>query len=296
MPSSVGSGSTDRNSPEAGPRGFTAINITPPHSRGMHTQRVHKDKTNGPPESSATSPDVSPRQSTAGAGRQGNYYITDASTGSHKRRRSMSPGQDLSPPRYDYYPPKRVDHQSHQSQQQHQQMAGRALHALDTSNEYYANPAPAGSASTPFIYERPYQHGGSQAQMSPDGAEEQFSRESTNGFDSKMEDGPEKRELKQRKRMFANRVKTGCKTCRSRKKKCDEGRPVCKFSYALALPQFRSCCFVLYRVHFCFFGMKNTGPVSFAVNLCLLVQQFIPSLLIHKSCPISLSNQSLFSH
>jgi hypothetical protein len=35
-------------------------------------------------------------------------------------------------------------------------------------------------------------------------------------------------DLKKRKRNFSNRTKTGCMTCRKRKKKCDEGRPDCK--------------------------------------------------------------------
>jgi acetyltransferase-like isoleucine patch superfamily enzyme len=34
-------------------------------------------------------------------------------------------------------------------------------------------------------------------------------------------------ELKKRKRQFANRTKTGCGTCRRRKKKCDEAKPEC---------------------------------------------------------------------
>lgn len=33
-----------------------------------------------------------------------------------------------------------------------------------------------------------------------------------------------------RKRVFSNRTKTGCMTCRKRKKKCDEGHPYCKYS------------------------------------------------------------------
>jgi hypothetical protein len=28
---------------------------------------------------------------------------------------------------------------------------------------------------------------------------------------------------------FTNRTKTGCATCRRRKKKCDEGKPTCKY-------------------------------------------------------------------
>jgi hypothetical protein len=34
-----------------------------------------------------------------------------------------------------------------------------------------------------------------------------------------------------RKRVFSNRTKTGCLTCRRRKKKCDEGQPQCKSSH-----------------------------------------------------------------
>lgn len=35
---------------------------------------------------------------------------------------------------------------------------------------------------------------------------------------------------KKRKRNFSNRTKTGCMTCRRRKKKCDENRPECEFT------------------------------------------------------------------
>lgn len=33
-----------------------------------------------------------------------------------------------------------------------------------------------------------------------------------------------------RKRAFTNRTKTGCTTCRRRKKKCDEAKPQCKYT------------------------------------------------------------------
>lgn len=36
---------------------------------------------------------------------------------------------------------------------------------------------------------------------------------------------------KKRKRNFSNRTKTGCLTCRKRKKKCDETKPECKFQW-----------------------------------------------------------------
>ena len=37
-----------------------------------------------------------------------------------------------------------------------------------------------------------------------------------------------------RKRVFSNRTKTGCLTCRRRKKKCDEGQPQCKSTHTRA--------------------------------------------------------------
>ena len=47
----------------------------------------------------------------------------------------------------------------------------------------------------------------------------------------KSRTGPERPPViqidKKRKRVFSNRTKTGCLTCRSRKKKCDENKPAC---------------------------------------------------------------------
>jgi hypothetical protein len=40
---------------------------------------------------------------------------------------------------------------------------------------------------------------------------------------------------KKRKRNFSNRTKTGCMTCRRRKKKCDESRPECKFLLLISM-------------------------------------------------------------
>lgn len=44
---------------------------------------------------------------------------------------------------------------------------------------------------------------------------------------------------KRRKRNFSNRTKTGCLTCRKRKKKCDETKPECKLS--IPLPPLGAC-------------------------------------------------------
>jgi hypothetical protein len=43
--------------------------------------------------------------------------------------------------------------------------------------------------------------------------------------------GQIQQESKKRKRNFSNRTKTGCLTCRKRKKKCDEARPECMQSH-----------------------------------------------------------------
>jgi hypothetical protein len=40
---------------------------------------------------------------------------------------------------------------------------------------------------------------------------------------------------KKRKRNFSNRTKTGCMTCRGRKKKCDETKPECLFTLSSAM-------------------------------------------------------------
>jgi hypothetical protein len=42
-------------------------------------------------------------------------------------------------------------------------------------------------------------------------------------------DGVVQSDPKKRKRNFSNRTKTGCLTCRKRKKKCDEKKPECEF-------------------------------------------------------------------
>lgn len=43
-------------------------------------------------------------------------------------------------------------------------------------------------------------------------------------------DGVVQSDPKKRKRNFSNRTKTGCLTCRRRKKKCDEAKPECELS------------------------------------------------------------------
>lgn len=62
-------------------------------------------------------------------------------------------------------------------------------------------------------------------------------------------------ERKRRKRVFSNRTKTGCMTCRRRKKKCDELHPECKHHMVSIVDDFecrnfapsRSICLLTYR-------------------------------------------------
>lgn len=202
------------------------------------------DKTNGGPESSATSPDVSPRQDTAGAGRYGtssDYYINSHDAAQRKRQRSLSPDRGPpSPRRYNYHPPKKVD------TQQQQQMADKALQALDTTNHQpphsYYSTTPHAQERTGYAYDRPMYHTPNGAHsMSPEArmtdgysrepSEHQYASSANGGDQEKQEDGMEKsngmHSGQKRKRNFSNRTKTGCITCRTRKKKCDEGRPFC---------------------------------------------------------------------
>jgi hypothetical protein len=48
-----------------------------------------------------------------------------------------------------------------------------------------------------------------------------------NGYGNERRDMSAQSDPKKRKRNFSNRTKTGCMTCRRRKKKCDESRPEC---------------------------------------------------------------------
>lgn len=48
------------------------------------------------------------------------------------------------------------------------------------------------------------------------------------GYDNRTLNQAQQDDRKKRKRNFSNRTKTGCMTCRKRKKKCDETRPECE--------------------------------------------------------------------
>lgn len=60
--------------------------------------------------------------------------------------------------------------------------------------------------------------------QSPDGDDNRYSDQYT---PEQRRDGTVQSDPKKRKRNFSNRTKTGCLTCRRRKKKCDETKPQC---------------------------------------------------------------------
>jgi hypothetical protein len=171
----------------------------------------------------------------------------------HKRKRSESssvsprPGNSRA---YDYSPSKRVEPQH---------VADRALRAMGNADQngtgHYTNGHPVdqnGHSWPPHA--RPIQpHGpvnGSRPTTSDAQLAEALQREthsqddqsrnwdtqsSTNGDGSHTpydhdRDSPNTITVvgPKRKRNFSNRTKTGCMTCRRRKKKCDETHPICE--------------------------------------------------------------------
>jgi hypothetical protein len=70
--------------------------------------------------------------------------------------------------------------------------------------------------------QRDYQHG------SPDDDDRSSNHYGGYGTDGRREMSVQS-DPKKRKRNFSNRTKTGCMTCRRRKKKCDETKPECKY-------------------------------------------------------------------
>lgn len=70
---------------------------------------------------------------------------------------------------------------------------------------------------------------------------------------------------KRRKRVFSNRTKTGCMTCRRRKKKCDEQHPECKYETSLPIS---AVGFQFYRVcRFDFLYMHPPAPPIASASL-----------------------------
>ena len=64
---------------------------------------------------------------------------------------------------------------------------------------------------------------------SPDVDDRSGSVYATSPYSERKDTGVIQVDSKKRKRIFSNRTKTGCMTCRRRKKKCDEKKPECMY-------------------------------------------------------------------
>lgn len=152
-----------------------------------------------------------------------------------KRKRAGSLGEaGHSPRRYDYSPPKRAEHQH---------MADRALHVLADPHPHVppAYYSPGGGEGRPNYWGDREHSEGNTAHTTDDGHNDDGSDQhytspppGTTHQTGDSAGSPPSRpggpivQINKRKRNFSNRTKTGCMTCRGRKKKCDEARPVCK--------------------------------------------------------------------
>lgn len=248
---------------EAGPTGFTAVNNSSPTSNGAQTSRrrgQRADKgTASVPSSRETSPRGSERSSRTDTFSDRANQEMSRDGPSHKRKRSDSPLPNGQPRHYDYSPPTKSESQQH--------MANRALNVLDNTKEPPQH-SPYHSVSystTPYQTENPhyayasYRHQYNGQPASPDGRmPEGYQRDANdpsqrppystsppvNGVDHDgqshhTEDDDRTAVIptgQKRKRNFSNRTKTGCMTCRQRKKKCDERKPFCEFYVAETIP------------------------------------------------------------
>ncbi len=179
-----------------------------------------------PADSARSSPRSSPNDDiqTATTHTSASIYPSNDSS-SHKRKRSGDDTRTSSPHRsYDYSPPARTEHPQH--------VADQALHMLGTSNnttqEYHTN----GNGMT---HGRDWDdHYSPEPQSAsthtPNGEEQQRWESHSNGQNYNHDSMAGTNGGRVRKRNFSNRTKTGCLTCRTRKKKCDEARPHCMFS------------------------------------------------------------------
>lgn len=249
---------------EESPSSFTPVNgrSEHPHLNGHHDDTSPSDiSPNGEPYTGPSSANNSPTNSHQSrskhdqaimvGGNEANNRATspphESVEQAHKRKRSSSAeanGYSVHA-RYDYSPPKR----------EHQHMAEGALQALgDTERPTHPQHAPqpngghhpSHSHSTSWQGSGQYnqQHNGGPMNLSEahlatalqqanqEGADTphlpQSARETSSADGYGQDQTGSGQSCNKRKRMFSNRTKTGCKTCRSRKKKCDEGQPTCE--------------------------------------------------------------------
>jgi len=157
---------------------------------------------------------------------------TDAPLQRQSHYRHGSPNNDDNRPIRSKYPPLESENQEHSQSakgwySQETQSAGQpySTQRTDPSDIHLAETLRGESR----LYEQQSQRGG--GTDSPEDDDEQGTPQpyAEYGTGNTPLSGVEA-ERKRRKRVFSNRTKTGCMTCRRRKKKCDEQHPECEFT------------------------------------------------------------------
>lgn len=116
------------------------------------------------------------------------------------------------------------EHQQSQQQSQNPQPSRRTPPAHSHSDDPGSEPS-----------QRDLSHSRADADYpgsSPDIDDRSGSVYATSPYSERKDTGVIQLDSKKRKRIFSNRTKTGCMTCRRRKKKCDEKKPECMLPLA----------------------------------------------------------------
>lgn len=137
-----------------------------------------------------------------------------------------------------YSQQRRDDRSAQHSQQRSEEIAGDAMRRSNPADADYPATSPDGDDRSIHAYDGQY---------------------SGDPRQDKLLQG----DLKKRKRVFANRTKTGCLTCRRRKKKCDEQKPECEFgSPPKSIVGWRHCAYILSQATIAFEGDLSAPDIN----------------------------------
>lgn len=157
---------------------------------------------------------------------------TEAPLRRQSHYRHGSPNQDDNRGIRSEYPPLEGENQEH-SQSAKGWYSQEAPSARQTYSTQRTDPSDIHLAETlqeeSRMYEQRSQRGGGTDSPEDDDERDTPQRYAEYGTGNTPLSGVEA-ERKRRKRVFSNRTKTGCMTCRRRKKKCDEQHPECEFT------------------------------------------------------------------
>lgn len=250
---------------EESPSSFTPVNgrAEQPRTNGQHDDTSPSDiSPNGEPYTGPSSANNSPTNSLHRLKNEQvavnvDNGVNNPTTSSphesieqaHKRKRSSSAEANgySAHARYDYSPPKRAEHQhmaegalqalgdtDRHTHPQHAPQTNGGHHASRShSNSWHGSPGQYSqqqNAGPMNLSEAHLATALQQANQEEAGTSQvQRATRETSSADGYGQDHTGSGQSgNKRKRMFSNRTKTGCKTCRSRKKKCDEGQPTCE--------------------------------------------------------------------